>query len=902
MTVDYKQGGDTGEANSASVQPVTSGEAVTSTVTNRPTDNLRVRTDTLKVHMDQHESLLRTDRGLICTADGTVTFEGAWDGVSPAPAMGVDYSGGVDLEAGKSLFIRPIGSPSTTTFASLTTNSELTFTALKYDFMGGNEIEILIETDTAVAAGAAVVTMQGGSIIFDDVDGVNPKLQNRIRIGVTGTTTLSTVKTAVDAAAVATDLVDVTLVGAAGDIVTTFAVDKLSGGVDSELHEIQDATLATFFATEANRLQQGDSLCIAYTSDIYRRQSIVGGPTTHIVPVASLFNSRANPEKLHFCMPVLTVPDGQDEYAVTLNGLRLDKQVDTTLGEGSSTLASSLASTSTGTTLIGDAGIAGSPTSISSGTLRSVLVALLAAINARVQKSGGEITGSVTVKSSGSILTNTTGRPIGSSSGRFDAFLEDVTLYGSMLPGAGGADEIGQTGSRISAIHGDTMSATYMTLGADSLSSATAALAARTTANHRTSATNWTLMWRSDDSAATQTSFAIYARSDEIAIAQNCIYTESPATVFFWQRIQSDDAFLTVFTLNGIRGYKHPAAGAATWNDTVSAGTADWSEVGVTFGNATNTTVGTANFDAEAIPGLIGRLGTDVTTGSENKVLLFEPNDDTDGVRIYIVDSTATLEITTNAKWVNSGGWKWVSPNPAGDDATLVRISQDGLVYRVRSASATHWDDTDSGTGWQQNAVYADLKANDVTIANSGVNGHYRLASARTYRHHVPIGTAHVGPTTGSEWQRTGPVNIGTNTIPLLQKTGTAAGQASFSLNLPQNATITAVQTVIYNPTGNGGESVNWALVRRSRGINSGTGLADTGLILTSTGAQETIAQASSYESRSLTLTATTSNLLVDNSSYTYFIWFGIPSGTGPHTIYIAQVDVDYTIQTLEPA
>jgi hypothetical protein len=91
-----------------------------------------------------------------------------------------------------------------------------------------------------------------------------------------------------------------------------------------------------------------------------------------------------------------------------------------------------------GASQIGNEAAAGSPTSLASGSLKSQLEALLAAINLRALKAGDTF--------SGNILPNVTGLDLGSGTARWDAFLRNVNATAS--------------GAGVSAVQGHSFDAT----------------------------------------------------------------------------------------------------------------------------------------------------------------------------------------------------------------------------------------------------------------------------------------------------------------------------------------------------------------------------------------------------------------------------------------------------------
>lgn len=586
MPINYKQGGDTGDDLSTAIQPITDGEPVNQTITQRPTENLRKRVELVKTFIDNQEALIRIDRGTVIAATGTIAFDGGWNGTSPAPAVGVANSGAFVLEAGKKILLRPITAPSVSNKAALTTGA-LTFTSNKYDFQGGNEIEVEIKLDAAVPAADATVTMEGGSIVFDDYDGV-ARLQNRIVVKYSSTTTLLTVKTKLASNATVVKLVTVTLpVPNESDLASTAitAPTKLSGGVDAELHELEAATLVTFFSTEANRLQQGDALCVSFTTDLVRRQSLYDEALT-VIPSASLFNSRNNPEKLHYSLPIFVVPDGQTDFGVFADSTRCDKGETVTIGKGGvgvQQLAST--TTPTGASLVGapliTATAPATPTGLSAGTVEQQLADLLTAVNARIRRSGGNIDGIVTVNASGSIIPNATGRPLGTASSRFDLYAETIDLYNKLIP----KNVAAQIGTSAAAdrmnIFGLDLDADSFTAGVNKLSSDTDAALAKINVGHRASTTDYTLLLESAPAAGTKGSLRLYAKDEILAITINAEWV--PATNKWQADDNTSDASYTRFS-TGTNLYilDHLSTSSDPWDDAVTP-SVDWEDPGVSI-------------------------------------------------------------------------------------------------------------------------------------------------------------------------------------------------------------------------------------------------------------------------------------------------------------------------------
>ena len=325
MPIDFTNGGDTGYDLDSSIEPVSDGEEVKASITNRPTQNLRRRTEVLRKDADTKEAIINSDRGLTCyLTGGSVIFDGAYDNSGSPPSAGTAGSGQLRLDtASQKLVIRPMNAPAQTTFASYTASAtsptrEIVFTSKKYAYEGGNNIQIEV-VDTGRTTGAnATVTTGGGQIIFADEDGTS-FLPQLITVDIiNGTATVSDIKTAIDGDPTASQLVSVTVNSGGTSAAFTIPKTNLSGGVDAELHEITKETLDAFWAAHNDTtndvlLQVGDTLGIYFANEIQRRKSIVEKGNTQ-VPQSQLFNARFTPEKTLYAIPVATCVSTTEAY------------------------------------------------------------------------------------------------------------------------------------------------------------------------------------------------------------------------------------------------------------------------------------------------------------------------------------------------------------------------------------------------------------------------------------------------------------------------------------------------------------------------------------------------------------------------------------------------------------
>jgi hypothetical protein len=107
----FETGNDTDINELDSVQPIALGEDANPLNWNRPTDNIRIRTERLRVGVNENAYLHDEMAGFTLGASSgtTVQWDGSWDGVSPAPAKGVSGSGYFELSA--DIFLFPLMAP-----------------------------------------------------------------------------------------------------------------------------------------------------------------------------------------------------------------------------------------------------------------------------------------------------------------------------------------------------------------------------------------------------------------------------------------------------------------------------------------------------------------------------------------------------------------------------------------------------------------------------------------------------------------------------------------------------------------------------------------------------------------------------------------------------------------------
>jgi hypothetical protein len=318
--VDFTTSGDTNQNEADAIEPVENGENVIATVTNRPPENLRVRSETIRGILEDLLYLVDADRHIFVGGPGTVTWPGAApgqtgiftlsDSVYIIPALTPGYA--------QTPPVPPVASAyGTLTLAKAGGAAGLILTSRRRSYAGGDRINVTVVEGTPLA----VTTAVDGRTVTITTPSTATLDEVRVAINaLTADTPATQLLTAVvDGGALGTDLID-----------STQAQQFISGNYDGEGHTIVPANLATFFAADggANVLKEGDSLCVwyAYLRDpaappTYggRREAIPENTNTAI-PAGSFFNSRVHPERLVDALPIAKVING---YLCFVSGLNV---------------------------------------------------------------------------------------------------------------------------------------------------------------------------------------------------------------------------------------------------------------------------------------------------------------------------------------------------------------------------------------------------------------------------------------------------------------------------------------------------------------------------------------------------------------------------------------------------
>lgn len=412
MTKNYDEqvtlahGGDTGEDNPESIQPIVKEKAWPGAA-GRPDENNRVRTEILRRALETSNYFIDYDRALVLRADAAFTFAQPVSGfytialasggnlwAYPALTPG-RISGGRD-GGGKVFCENPSAAGAWTPYAGTFGTDELTLIASRAttgqrgyadsdDYsvtsagraIGANRIEFNLVSDPAVAGGLANITAV--------IEGA-PRTKITVTVGTLGSpTTLAHLITFIntDRSSQGTfgvaDFLRASTTGSTSNPPVPFTGGIVQGAYDAEAHQITEAQLTAFFAAtvsgvNVNRLREGEGLAIGYPLGPVergvpsprggRRQSIYDLPTdrngtftSNITPSSgwTLFVTGREPEKIPGAIPIGKVLHGE---FVFIDGTRLAPGETLSLGESRSMyeILRSVTSGSSGVRLIGSEG------------------------------------------------------------------------------------------------------------------------------------------------------------------------------------------------------------------------------------------------------------------------------------------------------------------------------------------------------------------------------------------------------------------------------------------------------------------------------------------------------------------------------------------------------------------
>lgn len=410
--VDYEGGGDSGEDEAESIQPVQNSEFAVEGTFQRPSENLRNRTEVIRNILSDliYKSDYARDTILRCTGLFTLTkVMTSPDRYSlvpsdplfmlPALSPGL-YSGG--RSKGARLFVA--GVP----YAGTAPDELQIVASSQYTGQRGYADGDTLDDASTLSVGANGITIEldpqaipGGTLSISATVTGTPQRHIKITFGTATPTTAAEIVAWIntDSSSQGTwglrHLIRATTTTGSGTFSTALARTKLQGGYDSEMYEVTAAQFTDFFLSSLNLLQEGETLAIGFPAGAVeiagssggRRQSLVdlptdriGGNVANITPAVGnkLFNTGREPEKIPYAVPIGKLFAGE---FIFIDGTRIDVSTPVALGESIATLGR-FASTSmpTGASSIGYGGSGtwhpdqvAAPTTLPAGPLETAL-------------------------------------------------------------------------------------------------------------------------------------------------------------------------------------------------------------------------------------------------------------------------------------------------------------------------------------------------------------------------------------------------------------------------------------------------------------------------------------------------------------------------------------------------
>lgn len=401
--VDFKVGDGTGTNDSgnpgtiypdeaagiASIKKYSPGERVRAVVFNRPLENLRKRTETLKFETEAQKYLQDTDMRWIITggtAAGLVSGHGQ-PYVTWVPADN-KFTTSADI------VLQPIAGPKTDKKGSITyvkaANWSITLSTDLYRFQEGHKLSIRWQE----ADPGTLPLRVTAEVLFE------PYSTLVITLCDDGTTTIGDVTTALNTLAGAGGFTHV-ISGSGYVLLGDILVDGIANPLydfaetyDRELHHIPASTFAAFFATES--LLSGDTLCLSYEWLVNpdgvtysgRRQATESSGTSTVSLPGQLFLADAHPDRLPLSIPICRRL-GDDLFFIDGTLVRGDEWGTVYFGmNGYTTQTFNSVTAPSGATLVGVSANTHAPGhksedvfNIAAGTLQATLVLLQTFIN-----------------------------------------------------------------------------------------------------------------------------------------------------------------------------------------------------------------------------------------------------------------------------------------------------------------------------------------------------------------------------------------------------------------------------------------------------------------------------------------------------------------------------------------
>lgn len=382
--VDFERGADTGQNTRDSIQPIKQEQAWPGAAS-RPDENLRVRTEVLKLLLETSNYFIDADRGLVLRSGAPFTFTQPEDGryvLSIAPggqlwvssALSPGQSSGGRDGGGKVFCENPSEGGAWTPYAGTLGTDELTLTASRATTgqRGYADCDDFAQSPSGLSIGAnrirfslsADPTLAGGTANVRAVISGSPRSRIHVTYGTLGTPTtlgqliafINNDRTSQGSFGVA-DFLYASTTGALTNPPVPFTGGRVQGAYDAEMHAVTDEQFSAFFEATVsgeyvNRLREGEGLAIGYPLGPVqrgvpaprggRRQALWDLPTSrsgvstpNVTPTNgwSLFVTGREPEKIPGAVPIGKVIDGE---FVFIDGTRLGVGETLTLGESRS--------------------------------------------------------------------------------------------------------------------------------------------------------------------------------------------------------------------------------------------------------------------------------------------------------------------------------------------------------------------------------------------------------------------------------------------------------------------------------------------------------------------------------------------------------------------------------------
>lgn len=399
----YEQGGDSGENDADSIQPYVPTDPVEAPSLGRPVENLRVRTEAIKVAIENllHDAdydrafVLKSNATFVCAEPDSGGDPGAYalsmtgDDLLIYPALtpGLQSGGrsrGAKLFTQQGLNWLPYAGTAGVNDLVLTASAQYTGQrgyADADDFaidtlgvsLGANRIEVEVVANAGLAGGVATITAA--------VSGA-PATKVLITVGTLTPTSVADVIAFINGDTTSQGTYGLSHLFRAsttgpGTTAAPIFDGILQGGYDAEAYKITPSTLAAFFAAAVlgaypNRLKEGDGLAISFTvgpvergvagARAGRRQSLhdwpssrTGANSDNTAPASgwNLFNTAREPEKIPGSVPIGKLLNGR---FVFIDGTNIGTSA-ISLTESHASLARLAATTGTsGATLVGYGG------------------------------------------------------------------------------------------------------------------------------------------------------------------------------------------------------------------------------------------------------------------------------------------------------------------------------------------------------------------------------------------------------------------------------------------------------------------------------------------------------------------------------------------------------------------